>query len=120
MLHIEKLVELRKQKGLIQQNMADLLNITRSAYNKYEKGKAQPPNEALAKIADFFGVSSDYLLGSTDDPTPPSAKKEAPLPISDRDALKIFAESQKGGPLTQDELDRLYDFAVTFIKGLKE
>ena len=59
----EKLKILRKKKGLTQQEVAELLNVERVAYTKWENGKSKPNYEKLEKIADFFGVSLDWLFG---------------------------------------------------------
>ncbi len=56
-----KLKELREQKGLSQYEIAPLLNIKRATYANYETGKTQPTIEILCQIADFYGVSLDYL-----------------------------------------------------------
>ncbi|HSH25725.1 MAG TPA: RstR family transcriptional repressor [Massilibacterium sp.] len=59
----KRLKYLRKKKGLSQQNMADFLGISRQGYGKYEDGKSEPDNKSLVKLAKYFGVSTDWLLG---------------------------------------------------------
>ncbi len=60
----EKLLrKLRKSKKLTQVDVASALKIGRSTYTKYESGKSKPVPEMLIKIADYFDVSVDYLLG---------------------------------------------------------
>lgn len=60
----EKLLrKLRESKKLTQADVASALQIGRSTYTKYESGKSKPVSEMLIKIADYFGVSIDYLLG---------------------------------------------------------
>lgn len=53
---------LRKEKKMSQQQVADVLGITRTAYNKYESGVITPSRK-LRELMDLFGVSADYLLG---------------------------------------------------------
>ena len=65
----KRLIELRKKHKKTQKEMADLLGITRPAYTAYESGNRHPDYESLLKIAEFFDVSTDYLLGATDNPT---------------------------------------------------
>lgn len=60
---MEKLKELRKNLKIKQQDIADYLKISRQAYSHYENGQRQPTPETLQKLADYFGVSVDYLLG---------------------------------------------------------
>ncbi len=54
---------LRKQKGLTQQDMAEIINTSRSCISNYESGNRQPDNEIINLLADYFSVSIDYLLG---------------------------------------------------------
>ena len=53
----------REHKNLTQKNCADALGVTLRAWQTYEQGVSEPKNELLCKIADFFNVSIDYLLG---------------------------------------------------------
>ncbi|MBE2973036.1 helix-turn-helix domain-containing protein [Priestia megaterium] len=71
-----RLTSLRKKKNVTQQKVADYLGITRPAYTAYEQGKRQPDYETLTKIADFFDVTVDYLIGRTDDPQGDSLKDD--------------------------------------------
>lgn len=60
-----KLLELRKSKNLLQREVAFACGITTAAYGSYEKGDREPTLEKLSRLADFFGVSVDELLGRT-------------------------------------------------------
>ena len=59
----ERLRGMREDKDLTQQNMADLLGIERTMYRRYETGETEIPIRHLKTLCAFFGVSSDYLLG---------------------------------------------------------
>ncbi|GAV22664.1 helix-turn-helix domain-containing protein [Carboxydothermus pertinax] len=72
----ERLVELRQSRGLTQKELADFLNISRSALSLYETGKREPDYETLLKLANFFEVNVDYLLGRTNIPDPIPFQKE--------------------------------------------
>lgn len=73
----DRLKELRKRKGISQYQVARDLNISRSTYTSWELGRTFPNDEEmLRKLAEYFGVSIDYLLGKTDDPTPPQKRLE--------------------------------------------
>lgn len=61
------LKELRLSKKLNQSDLAKLLNIDRTTYGKYETGDSSPDYDKLLTLADFFGVSTDYLLGRNND-----------------------------------------------------
>lgn len=56
---------LRKEKKLTQQNLADFLEVRRSTYGEYERGKIMPPYDKIQRLADYFNVSVDYLMGAT-------------------------------------------------------
>ncbi len=60
-----KIKELRLAKGLKQGALAKILNVTQANLSAWELGKWQPDSDMLIKIAQFFGVSVDYLLGVT-------------------------------------------------------
>ena len=63
---MNKLRELRKHKGVTQQEIANLIGISQNNYSYWENGKVKIDNESLTKLAEYFGVSVDYLLGRTD------------------------------------------------------
>ncbi|WP_084247019.1 helix-turn-helix domain-containing protein [Rummeliibacillus stabekisii] len=65
MMFAQVLKILRKNKNLTQSDMANMLGITRQGYAKYENEESQPDFNTLKKIADYFDVSIDYLLGRT-------------------------------------------------------
>lgn len=60
---MEKLLFLRERFGLRQADVAEKIGISKQAYGLYETDKRQASYETLCKLADFFGVSVDYLLG---------------------------------------------------------
>lgn len=62
----ERLKELRIQKGLGQNKLAELLGLSNSSISYWENGKQEPNASALFKLADYFSVSVDYLLGLED------------------------------------------------------
>ena len=59
----ERLIKLRKSKGLTQEKISDQLFIAPSSFSRYENGKRFPTVNALIAIANYFDVSVDYLLG---------------------------------------------------------
>ena len=64
----DRLKEIRNAKGVTQKAMAEHLGITEQAYQKYEYAMREPNHEITVKLADFFDVSTDYLLGRSDNP----------------------------------------------------
>ena len=71
-----RLKELRAERNLYQKDIASMLGIDRTTYAKYETGDSEPNFETLKKIAEIFNVTTDYLLGRTE-------QKEAPIPDSE-------------------------------------
>ena len=61
----ERLKRLRQSMHLSQEQLARLLGVDRSTISSYESNVRQPPLDTLSRIADVFGVSTDYLLGRT-------------------------------------------------------
>ncbi|VTS99160.1 helix-turn-helix domain-containing protein [Streptococcus lutetiensis] len=62
---MNRLKELRKEKKLTQQELADYMQVTRRGYQKWENGESQIKPDKAKELADFFGVSVSYLLGYT-------------------------------------------------------
>lgn len=59
----ERLSELRKDAGLTQDQLAEILRINKHSISSYERDKSEPPDVIKIAIADYFNVSIDYLLG---------------------------------------------------------
>ena len=60
--------DLRENRDLKQQDLADYLNCSQVCYSRYENGQRDIPFETISKIVDFYNVSVDYLLNRTDCP----------------------------------------------------
>ena len=82
----KKMIELRKQNGLSQQDLADRLGVSRQAISRWETGAVQPTADSVRGLAQVFQVSTDYLLNDDlDDPPPlhppqPAPPQEEPTP----------------------------------------
>lgn len=63
----ERLKELRKAKDVGQKEVGAVIGLSESSIGKYEAGRQTPDPAAIIKLADYFSVSIDYLLGRTDD-----------------------------------------------------
>ena len=66
----ERVRALREDRDLKQEDIAQVLNCTQACYSNYENGKREIPYAVLNKLADFYNVSVDYLLGRTNTKTP--------------------------------------------------
>lgn len=65
----DRIKSLRENMGLTQAGLAKILNLTRSSINAWEMGFSVPSTQYIIELAQFFGVSSDYLLGISGTPT---------------------------------------------------
>ena len=63
---MKRLSELRNQKGLTQRQIAPIFGVSQSTLNNWEHGHTQPSIEQLIKLANYFDVSVDYLIGNSD------------------------------------------------------
>ena len=94
-----RLAELRKQRKLNQQGLADILGVSLNTIKSWESGRRSPGTiEELTKIADFFEISTDYLLGR-DELSGPRGKL---IELTNR--------------LSDDECKKALDFFQAFIK----
>lgn len=64
-MRFENLRNLREDNDKLQVELADYLNVKQTTYSKYELGKINIPVEVLIKLADYYDVSIDYLVGRT-------------------------------------------------------
>lgn len=72
----KRLRDLREDNDLLQKDVAEYLQCSQTCYSSYEIGKRGVPVDVLIKLAKFYGVSLDYLVGLTDVSTPyPASKK---------------------------------------------
>ncbi|MBD8522387.1 helix-turn-helix domain-containing protein [Lysinibacillus fusiformis] len=97
-----RLKYLRKSNNKTQQDIADILGITRPAYTAYEQGKRNPDYEILEKIADYYNVSIDYLLGRTDNKD--ALHKQAGISDDDYNRLNAYQKEVIDFFLTRENL----------------
>lgn len=64
----ERIVQLKKERHLMQKDIASVIHVTTRQYQRYEKNETQPTLRVLIALADYFDVSLDYLVGRSDDP----------------------------------------------------
>lgn len=109
----ERLKELRKEKRLTQAELADIIKTTQKTISDYERGISNPDLETLTNFANFFDVSTDYLLGKTND-----RKAKVPTPsidLSQLDSIDI-ALFNASHELSTSEKTQVMDF-VNYIKN---
>ena len=65
----QRLRDLREDRALTQKQVATVLNCSQQVYSNYELGQRDLPTAELMALADYYGVSTDYILGRTYEPT---------------------------------------------------
>ncbi len=65
-----RLKELREDQDIKQETLAEYLHIKQNTYSQYENNQRQLPIDVLIKLAEYYNVSTDYILGLTDVKTP--------------------------------------------------
>lgn len=64
-MYFQRLKDLREDKDMTQTQISEILGIQQTVYSRYERGFQTIPVEHLIKLADFYEVSTDYILGRT-------------------------------------------------------
>lgn len=120
----DRLLKLRKNRRLTQQELSKIIGIARTTYQGYENGSREPDFTTLEKIADFFDVTTDYLLGRTDNPTgypvhlkdlPPMERLAEFIKENDFRDLYFSRSGDYFDDLTSEEVDELI-FALIDVK----
>ncbi len=104
-----RLKELRENAGLSQYKFADKFGVAQSTVGSWEAGKREPNFDTMQRLADFFNVSVDYLLGREDTKTP-SPKDESVYVIKDEKA-KIMLKWFESLP------DHQQDLAIALLRS---
>ncbi|MDI4570464.1 helix-turn-helix domain-containing protein [Bacillus altitudinis] len=108
----DRLIQLRKNKKLTQEQMAEKIGIHRGTYANYERGHRQPDYDTLLKIADFFEVTVDYLLRGEEH------YKELASEINKRPDTRYAAID--GHDFEDEEKDEILVNALKQIDGLEK
>lgn len=91
----ERLKELRKAKGVTQKAVADAIGVTERGIRRYEAGDVTPGFDIIAALAEYFKVSTDYVIGVTNNPD-----------SAENDLLELFRK------LDTDDRKTLFKFAA--------
>lgn len=109
----ERLRLLRKVNRLTMEEVGRRLGIAKSSYAGYESQERSPKIDTLIKLSKMYDVSTDYILGVTDDPDP---KKDR------RDMQEFLEKGQlhwNGRPLTEDELEPIKKILELIVRDRK-
>ena len=66
----KRILDLREEKNYTQKQVADMIKCSQSNYSKFENGKQDVPTQTLIMLTKIYNVSSDYILGLTDEKQP--------------------------------------------------
>ncbi len=102
---------LREEKKIRQDELAKILSISPSAVGMYERDEREPNDEITLKLAEYFGVSTDYLLGKSDIRNPEELKN---IPHANSGGLNIEGLDEED----MEELQRQIDY-IKKMKGKK-
>ena len=112
---LEKIKELAQKQGISLQKVAEDLGY--SINYLYTLKEKTPKSDRLQEIADYFNVSTDYLLGRTDNPT---IAKDDTIAGYTSDDLRKMAENAKtfdGKPLTEEDIDAIQNIIEIYLRG---
>lgn len=107
-----KLRELRNYKGITQAELAKHLDVTQQAVGRWEKAITSPDYEALKKIAAYFNVTTDYLLGLSDQPQGTGFQKGLLGDINGESHLAQKAREAKPNLDSKDLLAQLHQEGI--------
>jgi transcriptional regulator with XRE-family HTH domain len=107
--------ELRKEKNITQKELASMLKLSESTIGMYERNERQPDYDTLDRIANYFKVTTDFLLGRKSNPSGNVIKS-----IFDDPELGIwFKDIKDASPEKQEELKRFWEFIMQNEKNRK-
>lgn len=118
MFNYNKLKELRRNKDMLQKDLAKVLNVSISTVSMWEVGSNQPSGDDIKKIANLFNVSTDYLLDNEENKT--IVKNDEVLKeVADKvnDPLNRALYKKVGELKTEEDKKRVYDIINTFINN---
>lgn len=111
----EIIKELVKQRFMTVAQLERTLDLSNGSISKWAKSK--PNSEPLEKVADYLNVSTDYLLGRTDNP---SIANNDTIAGYTSDDLRKMAENAKtfdGKPLTEEDIDAIQNIIEIYLRG---
>jgi len=114
----ERLRELRKKRGITQKQLATKFKISESAVGMYERGEREPPLELINRLADFFDVPTDWLLGRSDTLNPIS-NRENNKKLADLDE-NVYALARNLQDLDSESKEALWKIVEAMRKRGRE
>lgn len=119
-MYAERIKKIRTEKGKTQTEIAKVLDISYQAYAHYEKGRREPTPDQLIKLADYYGITVDYLLGHNKTAQGWTEADQAqgigkyPTYLSDREKELI----EIGSEILRIHGEQYYDTVISMLKAL--
>ncbi len=98
-LRSDRVVQLRKERGMTQYDLADALGIQQNQVSRYERGLVNTPLHVLITMADLFNTTTDYLLGRSNIPHP--GTEPDPNPDLTPDEIDLLQTYRRRSPANQ-------------------
>ncbi len=111
----ERVRELAKKQGLSINQLEEKLSFGKNSL--YGLKKSNPNSKIIEKIADYFNVSTDYLLGRTDNPRIASDDTASEYTTEDLRKMARNAKTFDGKPLTDEDVDAITNIIEIYLKG---
>lgn len=118
-----RLKSLRTHRNITQSDLATRIGVARTTYAMYEQGQREPDYETLQRLADFYEVSVDYLLGRTETPNATNVDDQADkshfiskIASEFPDINLMFKDMES---LSAEDLEEVYDY-IKFKKSQKK
>ena len=106
-----RLREMREAQGYTKKQVGEYLNMTPEGYGHYESGKRNPTPDTIGTLASLYGVTSDYLLGLSDDP---NAKKDT-AEVSDDDIMFALLDGD-----VEEITDEMFEEVKRYAKYIRD
>lgn len=125
---MRRIAILRRESGMKQSDLSEILNVSQQTISKYENGKIDPDPETLRKLSELFNVSVDYIIGNSSkrDHSELTAKNERDISKT-LDVLMEQIENKENGPLNyngeevdQEDMELLKDAIGIALKRIKK
>ena len=114
----ERVRELRKQRNITQAKLGEFLGLAQQSIAAWETGRAYPDVDGLISLSKLFDVSTDYLLGIADDPSPAAQPSELIFDKHAADTTKQMTDEQLAAALPDDVREAV--MALIRIEKAKE
>jgi transcriptional regulator with XRE-family HTH domain len=111
----DRIKELAKKQGLSINLLEEKLGYSRNTI--YNLKNSKPSTERISEIADYFNVSTDYLLGRTDNPAIANNDTIAGYTSEDLRKMAENAKTFDGKPLTEEDIDAIQNIIEIYLRG---